>query len=115
MKPEEETTDHDEIKRQHAAAADIARGKLSKLYDNEPDTDEELKEVVVADTRKLSKHQRYMEELSKSGRGLAEIQTAWHDYYAGLSDAEKHEVWQEFYDQHARSGGNKPSVKAATE
>jgi LPXTG-site transpeptidase (sortase) family protein len=110
MKPDEKDTDHGEIKRQHAAAADIARGKLSKLYDNEPEATEEIKEVVVADKRNLSKHQRFMEELSKSGRGLAEIQTAWHEYYAGLSDAEKHEVWQEFYDQHARSGGKKPTV-----
>jgi LPXTG-site transpeptidase (sortase) family protein len=112
MNPDQKDTDHGEIKRQHAAAADIARGKLSKLYDNEPEATEEIKEVVVADKRNLSKHQRFMEDLSKSGRGLAEIQTAWHEYYAGLSDVEKHEVWQEFYDQHARSGGKKPTVTA---
>lgn len=44
-----------------------------------------------------SKHQQYMRELSVSGKSLAEIQTAWHEYYRNLSDAEKHQVWQEFY------------------
>ena len=28
---------------------------------------------------------------------MAEIQTAWHNYYTGLTDDQKHEVWSEFY------------------
>jgi LPXTG-site transpeptidase (sortase) family protein len=34
---------------------------------------------------------------------LAEIQQGWHEYYAGLSDVEKHEVWQEFYSVNAQA------------
>jgi LPXTG-site transpeptidase (sortase) family protein len=43
-----------------------------------------------------------MDELSKSERSLAEIQTAWHEYYQKLPQNEKHEVWQEFYAKHAQ-------------
>jgi sortase A len=38
-----------------------------------------------------------------SGKSLVEVQTAWHLYYQNLPDREKHEVWQEFYANHARS------------
>lgn len=31
------------------------------------------------------------------GRRAADIQTEWHAYYTSLPEAEKHEVWQEFY------------------
>src|SRR5690606_30971518 len=41
-----------------------------------------------------------------SGRSLAEIQTAWHNYYVNLSDQEKHAVWQEFYEEHNRRTSN---------
>jgi len=44
-----------------------------------------------------------MHELSESGKSLAEIQDAWHKYYVGLPDKEKHEVWQEFYAEHAKA------------
>ncbi len=79
------------------SAANLIRQKLDALYDEEPDAkaeEQEVREVV----KHHSKHQKYMYELSNSGKSLAEIQTAWHDYYAGLSDSEKHQVWQEFYD-----------------
>lgn len=54
-------------------------------------------------TKGLSLHQKFVEELAGSGKSLAEIQEAWHVYYAGLNDAEKREVWQEFYDAHAQA------------
>jgi LPXTG-site transpeptidase (sortase) family protein len=38
-----------------------------------------------------------MHTLSTSGKDLATIQTEWHNYYIGLPDDEKHQVWQEFY------------------
>lgn len=93
---------------QAEAAVNIARAKLRALYKNEPNATEELKEVETEPER--SKHQEYMHRLSKSGRSLAEIQTAWHTYYTGLSDADKHEVWQEFYEEHERikKRGDKP-------
>ncbi len=78
------------------AAASLIRRKLTRLYAKEPDVvDEAIESFQAAASR--SKHQQYMYDLSTSGRSLAEIQTAWHAYYVGLSDAEKHEVWQEFY------------------
>ena len=76
-------------------AVELIRAKVSRVYQTEPDATKELAEVKTEPV--LSKHQRYMAELSSSGKSLAEIQTAWHHYYTTLSDAEKHEVWQEFY------------------
>jgi LPXTG-site transpeptidase (sortase) family protein len=76
-------------------AVELIRAKVERAYGSEPDAVQELAEVQQG--RVLSKHQRYMQELSASGKSLAEIQTEWHRYYVGLPDQEKHEVWQEFY------------------
>lgn len=84
------------------AAANIIRAKIDKLYADEPDAKEELKEVKATNKSHLSKHQRFMDQLSKSGRSLAEIQAAWHEYYHNLSDEEKHQVWHEFYENHQK-------------
>lgn len=83
-------------------AVTLLRGKIDKLYASEPDAKEELAEAQAAG-RQRSKHQQFMHELSTSGRSLAEIQTAWHQYYQELPNNEKHEVWQEFYSEHARA------------
>lgn len=76
-------------------AVELIRSKVSRAYQSEPDATQELAEVKTEPV--LSKHQQYMAELSSSGKSLADIQTAWHHYYTMLPDAEKHEVWQEFY------------------
>lgn len=76
-------------------AVQLIRAKVERAYTGEPDAVQEMAEA--AQQRAPSKHQRYMQELSASGKSLAEIQTAWHHYYTQLPDAEKHEVWQEFY------------------
>jgi LPXTG-site transpeptidase (sortase) family protein len=77
-------------------AADMIRQKLDLLYKKEPDAVEEAIESVNIGTVR-SKHQQFMYELSTSGKPLAEVQTAWHNYYLELKDSEKHAVWQEFY------------------
>lgn len=77
-------------------AIELIRRKLEKIYAEEPDPLAEERKAVAA-TPPRSKHQQFMYELSVSGKSLAEIQTAWHNYYTGLPDAEKHQVWQEFY------------------
>jgi len=77
------------------AAVEFIRAKVSRAYGNEPDAAEELAEAQTE--RTPSKHQQFMQELSASGKSLAEIQTEWHRYYTQLPDSEKHEVWQEFY------------------
>ena len=81
-------------------AADLIRQKLAGLYDDEPNAAKELGEAKASEHR--SKHQEYMFELSNSGKSLAEIQTAWHQYYQELPDDEKHEVWNEFYREYDR-------------
>lgn len=82
-------------------AADLIRQKLDSLYTTEPSALEEAKEII-GHSKQLSKHQSYMKNLTESGMALAEIQTAWHNYYQSLSDTEKHEVWNEFYKEHGQ-------------
>lgn len=98
-------------------AVELVRQKIRYLYKDEPDVKEEVKEAFKAGSHR-SKHQQFMYELTNSGRSLAEIQTAWHNYYLDLPDNQKHEVWQEFYTNH--SGGahyikeQKPETKEST-
>jgi sortase A len=82
-------------------AVNLIRDKIDHLYADEPSAKEELVEAEAAGKHR-SKHQKFMHELSNSGKSLAEIQTAWHKYYQELPDKEKHEVWQEFYSEHSR-------------
>lgn len=82
-------------------AVDLIRQKLQDLYAGEPAAKEELAGAITSTHR--SKHQQFMYNLSNSGRSLADIQTAWHNYYVDLPSAEKHQVWQEFYEQHGNT------------
>ncbi|HET7529040.1 MAG TPA: sortase [Candidatus Saccharimonadales bacterium] len=83
------------------AAADLIRKRIQDAYADEPDAAQEIKEAKAEKPSHRSKHQQFIYELTNSGRPLHEIQTAWHEYYAGLPDAQKHEVWREFYSAHA--------------
>lgn len=89
-------------------AADLIRQKVAALYAQEPSSAAEMQDIA-ATPAPLSKHQQFMQGLQQSGRSFAEIQTAWHEYYNDLSDAEKYEVWQEHYN--AAAGG--PARQAA--
>jgi LPXTG-site transpeptidase (sortase) family protein len=82
-------------------AADLIRQKIQTLYNAEPSAKEKIREVEHE--KSFSKHQKFMLDLSTSGKSLAEIQTAWHNYYVGLSDTEKHLVWQEFYEHNGQT------------
>lgn len=97
------------------AAAELIRQKVARAYSKEPDAKQELAEAEQAG--RPSKHQKFMRELSTSGKDLAAIQTEWHDYYQGLTSPEKHRVWQEFYDSQAQvtsqTGRSKPSSAQA--
>jgi hypothetical protein len=84
-------------------AADLIRKRVEAAYTHEPDAEDEAEEAEETPKSKRSKHQQFMLELTNSGRPLHEINTAWHEYYAGLTDTEKHEVWQEFYSGHAQA------------
>ncbi|MBX6333875.1 class D sortase [Candidatus Saccharibacteria bacterium] len=78
-------------------AVEMIRRKLDAMYQHEPDVKQEVKIVEHTTYRPRSKHQEFLYRLTASGRPMAEIQAAWHEYYAKLTDREKHEVWQEFY------------------
>lgn len=77
-------------------AANLIRNKLDGLYDSEPDATTEAQEAAQI-TKGRSRHQEFVYQLSNSGKSVAEIQTAWHNYYTDLPDDQKHEVWREFY------------------
>ncbi len=81
-------------------AVEMIRHKLAGIYQHEPNARQEIAEAETAQPPR-SKHQQFMHHLTTSGRSMAEIQTAWHNYYVALSDAEKHQVWQEFYQANA--------------
>lgn len=92
------------------AAIQLIRSKVAALYDQEPDVREEIKEDIIQPAAQATKHQRFMHELTTSGKPLAQIQTDWHNYYVNLPDPEKHEVWREFYQAHNRQSGYAQAV-----
>ncbi|HET7827772.1 MAG TPA: hypothetical protein VFK97_02815, partial [Candidatus Saccharimonadales bacterium] len=68
-------------------AADLVRKKVEAAYNNEPSAQTEIEEVEQLSPRThRSRHQEFIYNLTNSGRPLHEIQTAWHEYYAGLTD-----------------------------
>jgi len=77
-------------------AVDLIRSKVERVYSEEPEIRQELAEAKAV--RYRSRHQQFMYELSGSGKDLATVQTEWHNYYQSLPAAEKHKVWQEFYE-----------------
>lgn len=85
-------------------AVDLIRRKLETLFAQEPNASAEVVSVQANNQAapERTRHQQFMHDLSTSGKSLAEIQTAWHQYYAALPDAEKHAVWQEFYANNSR-------------
>jgi len=84
------------------AAVNLIRQKLKSIYASEPNVTEEFTEDETA-IHPQSKHQLFIESLQHSGKSLAETQTAWHNYYVGLPDNEKLDVWQEFYTNYNRN------------
>jgi sortase A len=96
------------------AAAELIRHKLEKIYEEEPKAAEEI--VEEEQIQKRSIHQEFMHRLVNSGRSLAEIQTAWHEYYVELPEDQKQQVWHEFYDSNKLvSKYHKVNEKVATE
>ena len=92
-------------------AAELIRKRVEAAYEAGPDANLEAKEAEATKPAKRSRHQKFIHELTTSGKSVPEVQMAWHDYYASLSDTEKHQVWQEFYA--AQGTDLKPSLKAA--
>ena len=84
------------------AAAELIRHKIERLYQSEPPAKKEITASEHA-AGAPSKHQAFVMNLVNAGRPLAEIQDAWHAYYANLSDIDKHQVWHEFYASYERA------------
>lgn len=95
-------------------AIELVRQKIQNIYTYEPDALAEENDAEKAGNHR-SRHQQFMYELSISGKSLAEIQTAWHNYYTGLPDNEKHQVWQEFYENHAKQSHYAKAQESATQ
>ncbi len=96
------------------AALDLIRKKLADSYAQEPDLVQEEKEVEQLEpSQNASKHQRFLEDLARSGKPLPTAQADWHEYYAGLTDDDKKQVWQEFYETHEKSSSYTQSQAAA--
>jgi sortase A len=91
-------------------AVELIRSKISHMYGSEPNARQEAAEAEAA--RPRSKHQQFMHQLTTSGKSLAEIQTEWHNYYVNLPNDEKHQVWQEFYAVHGKSGQSRQTPVA---
>lgn len=98
-------------------AVEMIHKKLDRLYSHEPNAKKEEAEVeeMVAEHEKLSKHQKYMKHLSEAGLDPAEVQVKWHEYYNGLPEDGKHEVWREFYSEQEALKKKKAEEKLAEE
>ena len=84
-----------------AATTDLIRQKMSNIYEDEPEYAKEVREIELQN-KTLSKHQEYIEKLNQSGKTSFEIQRLWHEYYDGLSNEDKKQVWDEFYKSNAK-------------
>lgn len=93
----------------NAAAIDLIRQKLDKLYSKPAFKAPDPASKVISPTTPRtaippSIHQAYREKLVNSGKLVSEIQTEWHNYYLSLTDDEKREVWNEFYKNNTIEG-----------
>ena len=93
-------------------AAELIRGKISNIYSKEPNANSEISEAEEPGTH--SQHQQYLLELHNSGLSMEDIQVKWHEYYQGLPDHQKHEVWQEFYSNQNRHNQRLASLASET-
>lgn len=83
-------------------AVEMIRRKIDAMYIHEPSAQQEAAEIKQMQPPRSS-HQEFMYRLTTSGKSMAEIQTAWHNYYVNLPDKDKHDVWQEFYSANAHN------------
>lgn len=107
--PKSESTQSVELKLEHKEdpAANLIRKKIRDAYANEPSAKIEVADAVHEQEHKnLSRHQQFILELTNSEKPMREVQTAWHEYYSGLSEQDKHQVWQEFYEAHPNLSKN---------
>ncbi|OGL36688.1 hypothetical protein A3A68_00375 [Candidatus Saccharibacteria bacterium RIFCSPLOWO2_01_FULL_48_13] len=113
MIPESDGREIDSGSEKSDPATELIRHRVHRAYQKEPPASSEALDVMeLGNATHRSKHQEFIYHLTTSGKSLADIQTAWHEYYAGLPDHEKHHVWEEFYDTHARASALGATVPA---
>jgi len=101
--------DHNLKSDPEAAAIELIRQKLDKLY-SKTDIKRVSSPVLKNDSINSgskdlpSVHQLYRDRLINSGKLVADIQTEWHKYYLSLNDDQKREVWDEFYKDNTIDG-----------
>jgi LPXTG-site transpeptidase (sortase) family protein len=82
-------------------AVEVVRRRVDDAFEYEPSAEQEVANVKHDHAKsQSSRHKQFIASLINSGKPMHEIQTAWHEYYAGLPDSQKHEVWNEFYKTH---------------
>jgi LPXTG-site transpeptidase (sortase) family protein len=74
----------------------LVRRKIAAILAEETSPGERL-EPITTPGAEPSRHEQFLYGLLNSNRSLAETVGAWRDYYAGLPESGKREVWQEFY------------------
>ncbi len=114
-KPGDDSSGDNSKEKAENPAAELIRKRVEAAYAEEPDAGAEAAEAQAEQPSERSKHQKFIYELTNSGKSVPEIQMAWHDYYAGLSDVEKHQVWQEFYAAQATGSSQPPKVAESNE
>lgn len=90
-------------------AAEVIRKKIKSMYAKSSKIPKKLGRPADTPTvhqPAVSAHRHYRNQLSQSGLPMAEVQTAWHNYYVNLPDDQKHEVWKEFYEQSSQDKAN---------
>ncbi len=103
-KAEERAKNDASLATEAKAAVEMIRKRIDTLYGPEPDPiQESLDRLSQPADHRRSKHQQFLEQLIRSGQSLPLIQAAWHEYYASLPENEKHAVWREYYDSHAKA------------
>jgi sortase A len=107
MKNHQATAPSTQTDHEHHTARAI-RQKLKNIYQREPSANSEIKLSSITPKSELSRHQKYVLELQKSGMSLEDIQLSWHQYYSGLPDEQKREVWKEFYEHNRAPRTVKP-------
>lgn len=94
--PEQNSRNEPPLEKESDPTLRLIRQKIDRILGEAPVAQEELTEVERM-SKKLSRHQQFIADLQEEGKSASEIQVAWSHYYADLTDKEKREVWQEFY------------------
>jgi len=75
--------------------------QITDLFKEEPAAKIEIKKLPAANENCLSTNSYVRPQRQRQGLGANPDD--WHNYYLGLPDQQKHEVWREFYETNAKN------------